>query len=382
MDRKKILFVITQGTWGGAQRYIFDLATRLTDDFDVTVAVGELRGKKDLQTRLVEANPAVHVVQLHHLVRPVSLVHDVLALFELRDLYQKKQPNIVHLNSSKAEIVGLLAKRLGYIQCPTVVTVHGWIFNEPLSFLKRQIYLFLEKITSAARTASIVLSKTEKQQGTDTLHILPERLRYIPHGIADFDMLSKNEARSFILSKTNQTTIPEKTPWVGVIANYFETKGLDTLIQAVALNKELQNFPFFLIGEGPERGRLQMLIKHYILKNIFLLGEIVNASRYIPAFETLVLPSRKEGLPYVIIEALAQGAPVVATSVGGVPSLVEDKKTGLLVPPNDPFKLGDAILSVLQNPKQLQPSSHKFSLKEEVLQTTSLYRELLAGQLA
>lgn len=381
MARKKILFVITQGAWGGAQRYIFDLATHVADDFDVTVAIGEPKGKKDLQAKFSEAKTAIRVVQLRHLVRPVSFVHDVLALFELRNLCQKLQPDILHLNSSKAEIIGLLAKRLGYIQCPTVVTVHGWIFNEPLSFIKKQTYLFLEKITAAARSASIVLSETEKQQGVDILHILPERLHCIPHGIADFDMLSKNEARSLILSKAKQP-IPEDTPLVGVIANYFETKGLDILIQAVALNKDLQNFPFFLIGEGPERGRLQALIEHYMLKNMFLLGEIIDASRYIPAFEVLALPSRKEGLPYVVIEALAQEVPLVATSVGGVPSIVEDKKTGLLVPPNDPFKLGDAILSVLQNPKQLQPSSYKFSLAEEVIKTTSLYRELLAERLA
>src|SRR3989338_4857857 len=123
IKKLKILYVITQGEWGGAQRYIFDLATNLADDFDVTVAVGEKQGKTDLQKKLgnwetrklkttdnKNTEYRIQNIGLKHLKRNISPIHDILAVFELAKLYRNLKPDIVHLNSSKAGILGSLAK--------------------------------------------------------------------------------------------------------------------------------------------------------------------------------------------------------------------------------------------------------------------------------
>ena len=93
MTKKTILYVITQGEWGGAQRYIFDLATNLPPNFDAIVAVGEPKGKEDLQNKLTihneQSTKKVVVVQLKHLVRRISLYHDFRAILELKKLYQE-----------------------------------------------------------------------------------------------------------------------------------------------------------------------------------------------------------------------------------------------------------------------------------------------------
>ena len=115
--KPKLLYVITQGAWGGAQKYVFDLATSLADDFDVTVAIGEPDGVQDLQSRITLRQAQgrqyhvsrIKIMQLKHVVRRISPLHDFLAIFELRQLYKKIKPDIVHLNSSKASIIGSLA---------------------------------------------------------------------------------------------------------------------------------------------------------------------------------------------------------------------------------------------------------------------------------
>src|SRR3989338_10235564 len=99
--KPKLLYVITQGAWGGAQKFVFDLATSLADDFDVIVAVGEPKGAQDLQTRITYHVSRIKMIQLQHLERRILPIHDILAVLELRKLFKKLKPSIIHLNSSK-----------------------------------------------------------------------------------------------------------------------------------------------------------------------------------------------------------------------------------------------------------------------------------------
>jgi len=105
----KILYIITQGEWGGAQRYVFDLVNNLADIFDITIAIGEIDGDQALKSKVKSQKSKVKIVELKHLVRNISPVHDVLAIFELKKLYKTLKPDIIHLNSSKAGIIGSLA---------------------------------------------------------------------------------------------------------------------------------------------------------------------------------------------------------------------------------------------------------------------------------
>src|SRR3989344_796374 len=154
--KPKLLYVITQGQWGGAQKYVYDLSLALREEFEIIVAVGEPNDKPDLQNRLKKAN--LNYIQLRHLRRAISPWHDLLAIFELRRLYLKLRPSIVHLNSSKAGILGSFACQMSNVKCQMLVyTVHGWVFNEPLSLAKKKLYKLLEKITARAKSQIIVL---------------------------------------------------------------------------------------------------------------------------------------------------------------------------------------------------------------------------------
>src|ERR1700734_3367295 len=123
--RTKVLFLITKGTWGGAQRYVFDLATNIPRGrFEAVVAYGQ-KGKlaEDL------TNAGVRTLQLPSLGRDVAVVSDIKSFFEILKLLRKERPDVLHLNSSKAAALGAPAARIAGVK-KIIFTVHGWPFRE------------------------------------------------------------------------------------------------------------------------------------------------------------------------------------------------------------------------------------------------------------
>lgn len=343
----KILYLITQGIWGGAQRYVFDLATHLPPNFEVCVAVGETNGQSDLQKAL-QATPAaqVKIFGLNHLVRSIRPLTDLRAIFELRQLIKDQSPDILHLNSSKAGIIGSLAT-WGLKNRPRVIyTVHGWVFLEPLPPLVRWTYKFLEKQTARFKDHFIILSEKEKKISL-SLGIPETKLTLIKLGIDLPTFPSKSQARNKLLKKIQLSETPTK--WIGTIANLFPTKGLDLLIAASkTILKTQPKLHFFIIGSGPAKSLLEKQIRQLKLsRTVHLVGNQTEAAKLLPAFDLFVLPSRKEGSPYTILEAQSAGIPIVATAVGGVSELLTHYPNSRLSAPNNITALTEAILAGL-----------------------------------
>jgi len=145
---------------------------------------------------------------------------------------------------------------------------------------------------------------------------------------------------------------------------------------------------FIIIGDGGERKNLESLIKKYNLENNFILaGQIDEASKLLPAFDIYVCSSVKEGLPYSILEAMAAGLPIITTSAGGIPEIIENpstnsgQATGLLVKPAKALALAEKIKTLLNN-KTLaerlgQNAKEKvnkdFSLEKMIAETKKVY---------
>ena|SRR3989338_3830621 len=397
--KPKLLYVITQGAWGGAQKYVFDLATSLSRDFDITVAIGESDGNNHLQKKLsaiTDHGSTITVIQLRHLIRPIHPLHDLSALFELRQLYKKIKPDIIHLNSSKASILGSLAS--WYVirdTCYVIYTAHGWVFEESLSPLRRALYRLLEQWTARLKNRIIVLSEQDKQTARENLHIPEAKLALIPLGIeAAKNAFTKEQAREKILSMQGairDTGYGIRDTWVGTIAGLYKTKGVDILLQAIKILTDHRSpitDHFFIIGSGPEENALRLKIENLKIENsVHLLGYIENASQLLPAFDLFVLPSRKEGAPYTLLEAMAHNVPAVATDVGGISSLIEHKKSGLIVPPENPQALAEAMTYALENPEEMRRMAAsvaivaaKSAISAMTEKTIALYSSLLAPQ--
>jgi glycosyltransferase involved in cell wall biosynthesis len=341
-NKPKLLFVITQGVWGGAQKYVLSHAKALSEEFTVYVAVGEPTGKKDLQKAILRFNETtpntITLISLMHLRRSISPLHDAAAIIELRSLMNHLQPAVVHLNSSKAGVLGSLALPK---KQKALYTVHGWVFNEPRNRYVNTLFRFLERRSARARAkrggATILLSDQEKKMGAHILAGTPSTI--IPIGIEPLTQLTKQEAQRVLFETL--PSFPKNNRIIGCVANFYKTKGIDILIAAATM---VPDATFVVIGEGPERKMLESLISAHSLSNrFFLAGAIPDAATLMKAFDLAIIPSRKEGLPFTLLEWMSAGVPVIATDVGGIPSVIGNGITGTLVAPEDASDLASAV---------------------------------------
>ena len=178
-----------------------------------------------------------------------------------------------------------------------------------------------------------------------TLGVPEEKIEVVPNGVNldRFYPMEKSEARSAL-------GLPEDRPIV-LFAGYLRPrKGVQHLIEAVPKLVREYNALFVLLGEGGMRHELEEKLRKYHLEgDVMLKGTIPHDQMpfYENAMDVLILPSLAEGRPNVVLEAMACGKPVVATSVSGIPELVQDGKTGILIPPSDVEAIKDALSRIL-----------------------------------
>ena len=344
--RQKILYIVTKSVWGGAQRYVFDLATRLpAGRLDISVACG---GGGPLIQKLQERG--IRVMPVHGLARDVQVLSELKAFWSLFRLYRREEPDIIHLSSSKAGGIGTLAAMAYKIaarrRALTIYTVHGWPFGEDRPWWQRSL-IFLACWASAFLSDRIILIDTADYRLARRF-IPEEKLTLIFHGIDPIPFLPRSDARAFFSERIGPIA---DTLLVGANAELTKNKGLDHLIDAIGqikLKTKDLRLKTVVIGEGEERQRLQEKINRRGLGDtIFLIGFVPDARKYLRAFDLFVLPSIKEGLPYALIEAAAAGLPIVASRVGGIPDIIQNEKSGLIVPPRDPTALAEAMQKLL-----------------------------------
>ncbi len=183
MKNKKILYLITKSSWGGAQRYVYDLASYFAKEYDVTVAFGknEFGGKNIFEDKLKKAG--VKTIKINALGRDISIISDVRALFEIVRIIKKESPDIVHLNSSKAGLLGSFAARA--LRARRVIyTAHGMPFLEARPAWQNLITKFLTWITFLFVHKVIMISEYEKKLAERWL-FCKHKLKRIYNGIKD-----------------------------------------------------------------------------------------------------------------------------------------------------------------------------------------------------
>lgn len=370
--------MITKSVWGGAQRYVFDLATNLPkDQFDVAVVAG---GQGSLVMKLNRAG--IRVIPLLTLERDVSFFKEIISLWSLTKIFIREKPDIIHLSSSKAGGLGAVAARLALLvisHClprrepgvllrgsSVIFTIHGWPFNEDRPWWQRSTIFFFSWLSTIFQDKIILIDSADYSAAE---RFIPrKKLALIRHGIAPIDFLPRQEARSFLAGKIGQELEPE-TQVIGTIAELIKNKGLKYLIScADQVKSKIQNpnFKVIIIGEGENHTELQQQIAALkLIDTVFIIGFVPDAQRYLSGFDIFVLPSVKEGLPYSLMEAMAAGVPVVATNVGGIPDLIENQKSGLLVPPKNAQAIGEAVLTLIAGPDERRALGYNAKKKIE-----------------
>jgi glycosyltransferase involved in cell wall biosynthesis len=357
----RLLYLITQTELGGAQRYVLELAQAAQASFEVAVATG-LGASSFVDT--LEAHGISHFI-VPSLVREISPATDLRCLRDLRSLYALLQPDLVHLNSTKAGVLGSLACGKAV---RSVYTVHGWVFNEELPLFKKWLYINSERFSAHYLDRIIVLSHYDWERGA-ALGIARAKMKVIKNGIDPGPYMERNAARAELGRLCNADF--SRRPLLLCIANFYATKGLRYLLDALGAVKPGDTCAVVL-GDGELRGELEAQRKALGLEErVFLPGRVADAARLIKAADLFVLPSVKEGLPYVILEALHAGIAIVSSSVGGIPEILDSE----LVPPRDPGLLAAAINRQLSTPRLSGLPVPRFSAMRD--QTFALYDEVL-----
>ena len=292
-----------------------------------------------------------------------------LNLPRLTGLVKREHIDIIHANTRVTQVMAALASCRRNI--PFVSTCHG--FFKPRLF--RRLFPCWGK-------GIIAISRGVQQHLIRDFHLEPSNVHLISNGIdvAQFAVLSEEER-----SKKRRQWKTEGGPIVGIIARLSDVKGIDVLINAWApVLAQFSQAQLWIVGEGPEEQRLRDLVKRLGLGTSVRFEPIVNRTADIlPVFDVFVMPSLQEGLGLSVIEAQAAGVPVIASDIGGLPELIEDGKTGVLVPSGQSDVLAQKIIVVLKDPQKARAMAatariqveEKFSMERMVEGTIRFYEQ-------
>jgi glycosyltransferase involved in cell wall biosynthesis len=379
--RKKVLFLITKSTLGGAQRYVQDLATELDNTaYDVAVAVGGDGPLIDILTA-----SGIKVYPLKNLTRDIGLIREIRSFFELLLLVRKVKPDVLHINSSKAGGLGSVVGRLCRVR-NIVFTAHGWAFNEDRPNWQKTLFKAFHFLTILFSHHTITVSNGTRAQMD--WPFIQKKMTTVHLGREVSEMKSKEDARGTLemhVQNSNARLIDYHNDfWLGTIAELHPIKRLDRAITSVSvLVKEFPALRFVIIHDGQLRTKLEAQVRDLGLENhVFFTGTIENAARLLPAFDAFVLPSKSEAFAYVLLEAGQAKLPVVATRVGGIPDIIEDGVNGLLVPQEDTPALTAALRSlIIDEPLREKlatahfEKSHTFTLEKMAKETEEVYKQ-------
>lgn len=321
-SRPKLLFVVTLAEVGGAQSYVCNLLPAARRRFDVTVAAYGEGPLKDTAAAL-----GIPFVGLEQLRRPLS-ARDLLGLVELIRLFRRLRPDIVHLNSSKAGVVGRLAAFAARVPA-CVFTVHGWAFKAS-SGPSSRLYLWADRAVRRLADSIVCVSETELRAGLAARVCTVGQATVIPNAV---DVGPPPPPRP-------GSRRPVELVSVGRLAT---PKDFSTLITALGLLPRGEA-RLVVLGDGPLRPALEREIDECGLReHVDLVGEVRDVTPHLRSADVFVLASRSEGMPMSVLEAMAAGLPVVASDVGGVHEVVDDGTTGFLVPPGDAPVLAERL---------------------------------------
>lgn len=369
-----------EATIGGTRRHITDLARgQAAAGLDVHLAVAAERQpdfRADLERLRAEG---VGVLELP-MVREVRPVTDARHAFALARHLRELRPDVVHTHSSKAGVLGRWASlrtRIG----ARVHTPHTFAFLFAALFgpAKRALYRSIESRYGRRTDRMIAVSSSEAATIRASGVVDPDRIRVVPNGL---DPSPFEQARA---PERAALGTPEGAPVAAVVGLLYEAKGQDLALEALARDG-LADLHLWLVGEGERRGDYEATARDLgVAERAHFLGWRDDVPALLAGADFLVLPSRWEGMPYVVLEALAAGTPVVAARVDGVLDVLEEGATGFLCEVGDAADLARACGRMLAlSPEERRAMGRRgrdvvrarFSIDAMVRGTVEVYREV------
>ena len=236
-----------------------------------------------------------------------------------------------------------------------IFTGHGWAFNEDRGDFVRFIIGTMHWLTIELSHETIAVSKRTRDQ-VSALPFVWHKLKVIYNGVGPITLLSKEVALKNILGERMKAIISSNPIIIGTLAELHKNKGLSYAIEGIAQLKKqrpTEHILFIILGEGEERAPLETLIqKLNIQESIILSGYKENGVALLSAFDIFLLSSITEAFPYAVLEAGRVGLPVIATAVGGIPEIIDDMESGVLIQSKNGSEVARAIAFLIDNPER------------------------------
>jgi glycosyltransferase involved in cell wall biosynthesis len=374
-ERLRVVHLIDQLNPGGAERFTMHVVARLDRDrFDRTIcatrATGSFWPGDTRAEALAELDQAgVRVLELGREGR-----FDLAAWRPLVRVLRRERVQILHAHMFGSSVWGALLAQL--VRVPVVVVhEHGTPFEVERG------RLFLERnLLGRAADAYVAVSEHDQRKIVDR-GVPAERTFVLPNGISTPVVDETKDVRA-------ELGIAADAPVVGAVGLQRREKAYDVLLRAAAVARErIPALRVVLVGDGVMRNELVRLTGELGLDDaVVFAGVRVDVPEVLRSFDVAVNSSHSEGSPLSVMEYMEAGLPVVATRVGGVPGIVRDGVDGVLVPPNDPAAMGDALVQVLSDREKAEAMGRsgrerrraEFDLEVSARRLGELYERLWA----
>ncbi len=327
--KKKLAFIITKSEIGGAQKFVFDQIQILTNHYDLYIVTNR-------NGWLIRST--VDKVKANYLDIRIESFLSLSFLISLIKFLKSNKIDTIVCNSANAGFYGRLAGF--FCNCKCFYVSHGWsaIYNGgKLSFVFKLIERFLASISHSI----LCISTSDYKIASDTINISSQKLKLIPNCVFPQDTINTN------------IKYPQEPIKLLTIARLNYPKRVDLLIESV--EQLYDNVTLTIVGDGPEKEKLEEIVKKRNIENVFFKGEIQDFSDF-KSFDIFILLSDSEGLPMSALEAMSAGLPLILSNVGGCPELIENN--GVLVE-NNPVEVIKSIQTVIDNIESYSANSSK-----------------------
>jgi len=394
MSKVKVMHIITRLDKGGSAQNTLLTCRELSRKYEMVLVHGISlesqmtdQEKESVDRGIREAvERGVKVIAIPSLLRRISPVQDLNALFSLWRLLIRERPYIVHTHTSKAGILGRFAAKLAGV--PVIIhTPHGHVFYGHFGPLVSKFFVFTERLMARITDEIVALTQTEKNDYVALSISSPEKVATIHSGV-DVDRYMNIKVN--IAEKKRGLGLNSKGLVVGTVGWLLPIKGPMYLLKAMPYVWE--NHPktsLIFVGKGDlEIGLKKEARRMGVWDKVTFLGWRDDIPEIMQVLDVFVLPSLNEGMGRVLVEAMAVGKPVVASRVGGILDLVKEGQNGFLAEPGDEKGLAIAIKKLLEDKKIRDEMGKKgremaqdFSVEKMIEKIDVLYESLLHSDL-